>query len=56
MAWCAFRAACGCLAALGLFCWLAVWFERSFWLGATMAANCVLVLATELGLIGQAPR
>jgi hypothetical protein len=51
--WLAFRTACGLLAALGLFCWLAVWFQRSPWLGAVMAINCGLVVAHELGMLGS---
>jgi hypothetical protein len=56
VAWCVFRGVCGFLVAVGLFAWCGVWFQRHPWAGAAMAFNCTLVLAHELGLIGQARR
>lgn len=51
VAWWAFRGVCGFLVALGLFAWVGEWFTRNPWLGAAMAAQCVLVLAGELGIL-----
>jgi hypothetical protein len=45
------RSIAGFLGAVGLFAWLALWFEKSFWLGAAQAAFCGLYVAAEIGLI-----
>lgn len=50
-AWIAFRVVAGTMAALGLFMWVGLWFQRGFWLGVSMAVMCVSVLANELGLL-----
>lgn len=51
IAWMTFRVFAGTLAALGLFCWIGLWFQRGFWLGVAQALMCIMVLANELGLL-----
>jgi hypothetical protein len=49
--WIAFRTIAGLLTALGLFCWVGLWFKRNLWLGIAQALMCGSVLANELGLL-----
>jgi hypothetical protein len=51
IAWVSFRTVAGLLVAIGAFAWLAVWFERDFWLGLAQTIMISLVLAHELGLL-----
>jgi hypothetical protein len=56
VAWIAFRAVAGFLAAVGLFAWVGVWFQRGFWLGVSQAVMCSLVIAHECGLLRRRGR
>jgi hypothetical protein len=51
VAWFLFRATAGFFCAFGLFLWVGLWLQRSTWLGIAMAAQCVLALASELGIL-----
>lgn len=44
----AFRVTAGALVAIGMFAWLGVWFQRSFWFGVIQAVILVDILFMEL--------